>query len=258
MRVRGLTKQLAIALLAVAAACQAQAAPDEIQVYTQEIDEPGEFGLELHMNYVPQGRKEATFPGEMKSDGRLQVTPEFSYGLNPTLEAGLYLPLALGDDGHLFGNGLRFRLKYMAPRQDGEKLFWGLNGELGWAARRIAESRNALELRPIIGYLDEHWLLAFNPILDIDLSNRVSRQPQFEPAVKVTRAVAEGVRLGLEYYGEYGPLTDMLPARERSHYVYGVLDMARRGLDLNLGIGRGFTNAEDRWVVKAILAIPFN
>ncbi|MBS1158316.1 MAG: hypothetical protein H6R15_735 [Proteobacteria bacterium] len=50
----------------------------------------------------------------------------------------------------------------------------------------------------------------------------------------------------------------MLPARERSHYIYGVLDMARRGLDLNLGIGRGFTNAEDRWVVKAILAIPFN
>ncbi|MBS1158317.1 MAG: hypothetical protein H6R15_736 [Proteobacteria bacterium] len=49
MRVRGLTKQLAIALLA-AAACQAQAAPDEIQVYTQEIDEPGEFGLEYYGN----------------------------------------------------------------------------------------------------------------------------------------------------------------------------------------------------------------
>lgn len=258
MRAKAIAVRFLVCLMAAAASFSAQAAADEIQVYTQEMDEPGEFGLELHMNYVPKGRKEASFPGEMKSDRRLQLTPEFSYGLSKTLEAGLYLPVALADDGHLVGNGLRFRLKYIAPREEEEKFFWGLNAELGFSARRIAESRTGLELRPIIGYMDEHWLLAFNPILNMDLSDKVSRQPQFEPAVKVTRSVAEGLRVGMEYYGEYGPLNHMLPASERSHYLYAVMDVASRGLDINFGIGRGFINAEDQWVIKAILAIPFN
>lgn len=249
--------RLATATVLAAASAAAFAAPDEIQVYTQETDEPGEFGLEMHVNYVPQGRKEATFPGEMKSEHRLQLTPEFSYGLTKTLEAGLYLPFALSDDGQFFGNGIRFRLKYIAPRADGEHLFWGLNGELGHSAKRISEAANGLEIRPIIGYLDEQWLLSFNPIFNMDLSDKVSRQPRFEPALKITHAVVPGWRAGLEYYGEYGPLTHMLPRDERSHSLYGVVDVALGDFDMNFGVGRGYTNAEDRWVVKAIFAIPF-
>src|SRR5512142_607153 len=83
----------------------ALAAPDEIQVYTEEMDEPGTFGLELHVNYVPDGRTQPTYEGEMKSNHRLQLTPEFSYGLSRTLEAGLYLPLAMSADGQLYENG---------------------------------------------------------------------------------------------------------------------------------------------------------
>lgn len=108
------------------------------------------------------------------------------------------------------------------------------------------------------GEIDDQWLLSFNPIFNMDLSDKVSRQPRFEPALKVTHAVGQGLRAGLEYYGEYGPLTHMLPRDERSHFLYGVIDVAIKDFDLNFGIGRGYTNAEDRWVVKAIFAIPFN
>jgi hypothetical protein len=194
----------------------------------------------------------------MKSERRWQLTPEFSYGLSRTLEAGLYLPVALSGDGQLVGNGIRFRLKYIAPRREGDSFFWGLNGELGRSARRVSESPGSLEIRPIIGYLDERWLLAFNPIFNMDLSDKVSRQPRFEPAIKVTRVVAQGLRAGLEYYGEYGPLTHLLPSSQRSHVLYAVIDANIRGYDMNFGIGRGYASAEDRWVVKAILAIPFN
>ena len=30
--------------------------PDEIQVYDDSINKPGEFGLELHLNATPAGR----------------------------------------------------------------------------------------------------------------------------------------------------------------------------------------------------------
>jgi hypothetical protein len=31
-----------------------------------------------------------------------------------------------------------------------------------------------------------------------------------------------------------------------------------KGFDLNFGIGRGLKNAEDQWIIKAIVAIPFD
>jgi hypothetical protein len=42
------------------------AAPDEIQVYTEEMDNPGEFGLELHVNFVPKGEKIAPYAGAIE------------------------------------------------------------------------------------------------------------------------------------------------------------------------------------------------
>lgn len=246
-----------IAGLLCLAPLPAAAAPDEIQVYTEELDEPGEFGLELHVNYAIHGQRSPSYEGETPSHHVLQTTPEFSYGISKTLEAGLYLPVAFSPDGGAYGNGLRFRLKYIAPRAEEDPFFWGLNVEYGYSSRRVAESYTAMELRPIIGYHGSDWQVAFNPILDTDLSPNVSRKPQFQPALKVTRRVAEGVFAGAEYYGDYGPPGDPLPASERSHYLFGVADVELKGYDLNIGLGRGFANAGDRWVAKAIIAFPF-
>ena len=65
---------------------------DEIQVYTDDINAPGEFGLELHINTTPKGRRVPDYPGEVVPNHGLRITPEFSYGLTKTWEAGLYIP----------------------------------------------------------------------------------------------------------------------------------------------------------------------
>ena len=258
MRISAQAHGCALALAVLSAINHgAIAAPDEIQVYTEEMDDPGQFGLELHVNYALKGAKTPSFEGEIQSHHRLQATPEFSYGLSKTLEAGLYLPAAMSSDGNLYGNGIRFRLKYIAPREDGARLFWGLNAELGRSARRVSESPLGLELRPIIGYRDQRWLIAFNPILDTDLSSGVSNEPKFEPALKIARKTAEGVHAGLEYYGEYGPVHHLLPAGERAHYLYAAADLEAKGYDINFGLGRGMKGAGDQWVAKAIVAFPF-
>lgn len=234
----------------------ALAAPDEIQVYTEEMNDTGEFGLELHVNYAIKGARESTYEGEMPGHHMLQMTPEFSYGVSKSWEAGLYLPFALNPDGNLYNNGLRLRMKYMAPREDNEKIFWGLNTEMGYSTRRVSDSYWGMELRPIIGYRDDAWLLSFNPILNLSLSDNGSHAPQFEPSLKITHAVAEGFHAGVEYYGEFGPLHQILPADERSHSMYAVMDVAKGDLDVNFGLGRGFGANPDKWVAKAIIAFP--
>lgn len=225
-------------------------------VYTEELNEPGQFGLEQHLNYSIQGAQVPEYPGQMAPHHVLQATPEFSYGISNTLEAGLYLPVALAPDGNSFINGVRLRLKYIAPKTRDEHFFYGLNVEAGQDSIRVAESALGLELRPIIGYRNGLWLLSFNPILNAGLSDNVSHQPQFEPALKLTHRVSEGLHGGIEYYGVYGAWNQMLPAGQVGHTVYAVLDSEVRGYDINFGIGRGLANAGDDWVVKCVFALP--
>ena len=234
------------------------AAPDEIEVYTDEISKPDQYGLELHMNHSIKGLQTAAYPGQTPSQHLTQFTPELYYGLTNTLEAGLYLPMATDPQGNTSLNGLRARLKYITPHAADNAMFWGLNGEIGHASIRRSESGGVAELRPIIGYRGNDWLTSFNPILNMSLDSRFSHIPAFEPALKLTHSAFGDFHAGAEYYGEYGPINGLAPANQRSHTLYGVIDMERPSYDLNLGIGRGYVNATDRWMLKAVISTPFN
>ena len=233
------------------------AAPDEIQVYTDDMNEPGEVGVELHVNYVVDGERQSAYAGGSPSHHMLQTTPEFSYGISKNWEAGMYVPVAREENGMMYGNGLRLRMKYIATPEQDSKLFWGLNVEYGYSNLRVSESEWGMELRPIVGYRTDNWLLSFNPILNMDMSDNFNHQPQFEPALKVARKVAEGVHAGLEYYGEYGYANNVLPDNQRINYLYAAVDIEKQGFDVNVGIGRGDSNAPDSWIGKAIIAFPF-
>ncbi len=233
------------------------AAPDEIQVYTEETNDPGQFGLEQHLNYTIEGARAPEYPGQMPPHHVMQITPEFSYGITKSLEAGLYVPFAITPGGDTFLNGLRARLKYIAPRQSDEDMFYGLNVEIGRDSLRTSDSISAMEIRPIIGIRNARWLVSFNPILTLGLAANVTRQPQFEPALKLTHSMGEGVRGGFEYYGAYGSLSHPLPSNQRAHSLYAVADVVKGGYDVDFGIGRGFVKSPDTWVAKAIVALPF-
>lgn len=247
------------AVLAICLMCRslAFAAPDEIQVYTEETNDPGQFGLEQHLNYTIEGARTPEYPGQMAPHHVMQITPEFSYGITGGLEAGLYVPFAITPAGDTFVNGLRARLKYIAPRQSDEDMFYGLNVEIGRDALRTSDSISGMEIRPIIGIRNAKWLVSFNPILTLGLAANVTRQPQFEPALKLTHSMGEGLRGGFEYYGAYGSLSHPLPGNQRAHSLYAVADVVKGGYDVNFGIGRGFVNSADTWVAKAIVALPF-
>lgn len=257
-RVRKMNIQqwLAVVGLSVCVAT-ANAAPDEIMVYTDEMNAPGQLGIEQHFNYTFNGTRSAEYPGQMPTNQLSQLTSEIAYGLTNTLEAAVYLPFAVASNGDAVLNGFRLRLKYIAPHQASETFFYGLNVEAGQSSIRVSETRDSMELRPIVGFHDDNWLISFNPIMYIGLDSNVSHQPQFEPSIKIGHRVVEDVNAGVEYYGELGALNALRPVDQWVQTVYAVIDMELHGVDTNFGIGHGFANAVDLWIVKGVVTVPF-
>lgn len=247
-----------VTLLGLVAVPARATLPDEIQVYTGDINAPGEFGLELHLNTTPSGLTDRSYPGEVTTPHGWRATAEFSYGLTPSVELGLYIPTELTQENTYYVTGPKVRLKWMPVRpEDGGGYFAGLNVELAHVAGRFEQSQQAAELRPIYGYQNEEWLWAFNPVLDWNLSGPDrSGTPEFAPSIKIARTVARGVRAGLEYYAELGRVDHLSPLYEQQHTAFLAFDVDRKPFVFNFGVGRGLTRATDRWTFKWIFEIP--
>ncbi len=54
---------------------------DEIQVYDAEINEVGQFSVELHNNFTAIGHHEPDFPGGIVPNHTLNGVPEWAYGV---------------------------------------------------------------------------------------------------------------------------------------------------------------------------------
>ncbi|PEL48011.1 hypothetical protein CN633_31895, partial [Bacillus toyonensis] len=52
---------------AMALATPCRAAPEEIQVYMDEMDQPGHFGLDTHINDVTAGTPTDEYPGQQQA-----------------------------------------------------------------------------------------------------------------------------------------------------------------------------------------------
>jgi hypothetical protein len=247
----------AACLLLAAAAGAAQAAPEEVQVYMNEMSAPGAFGLDVHVNDVVSGAPGPDYPGGQIARHTLRVTPEFSYGWTPELELGAYLLTSRDADGSLRVDGEKLRLKFIAPRAAGNPYFYGANLELGRVNHRIDENPWNGELKGIFGYQGERWSAAVNANLDFKVSGPAASPATLELAGKLAYRTDSGSRVGIESYNGLGELRHLAPLARQPRTVYAVLDTEVHGWDLNLGVGRGNGAAGDRWVIKAIVGVPF-
>jgi hypothetical protein len=255
-------RTLCVALLACLGAVPAAHADlsDEIQVYTDDINDPGEFGLELHINTTPKGRSTPDYPGEVTPYHGLRLTPEFSYGISRDWEAGLYLPVSRDASGNTQLAGAKVRLKWLPVRPgDGEAgWFFGANGELARMKQPFSESRSSAELRLMAGWRNADWLFALNPVLGWNLSDGMrSKTADVALGAKVARTVAKDVAVGLEYYSDLGTTKRIVPWRQQGNALYAALDAKVGRVDLNFAVGWGVTKSADDLTVKAIVGIPF-
>lgn len=243
----GLASPLALAVL-----------PDEIQVYDDAINPPGEYGLELHLNATPSGRGTPDYPGEFTAVHGVRSTLEGSYGFDAHTEFGLYLPFDHLADGSEHFAGPRVRVKWIGQSASAtQPWFYGLNFELASVHPEFEQQESTLETRPILGWRRGGWALTFNPVLDQPLTpGRRAGGPDFAPAFKVARDLSPGVAGGIEYYADLGQVSHFDPYHAQSHTLFAAIDIDRAPLVCNLAIGRGLTAAADRWTLKAILEIP--
>jgi hypothetical protein len=204
-------------LMALAAAPALAVDAFEIQIYDGSADAPGQAGLEVHVNR-PKG-------------GPLHFTLEPSYGVTEFWELGGYFQTA---DGKY--EGVKLRSKFVTPESFSTSFRLGLNFELS----RIPNEGWGGEIRPILAFENDRFLVAVNPI--------VSFPAEFEPAgmAKVKFGIFGA---GFEYYAA--------PA-ENEQYLYETLDLfGVKDVELNLGVGEGLTSGSQSLIFKMILGYAF-
>ena len=263
MKIRVLTtyKRLLTAMLLLST-LHAQVAKadlqDEIQVYDDAINKQGAFGLELHLNTTPSGRNYSNYPHEVPPEHAFRINPEFSYGLSRDFEAGFYLPTILNAKAEYDVAGAKLRLKWLPVHSESNQgWFAGVNLELSRLQRKYSESQTTAETRFMVGRRTEDWIIAFNPILDFNLSGQYRKEsPDLVGALKVARKVLPGLATGFEYYTSLGKINDTLPANQQDNRIYLTFDVDRAPWVFNIGIGRGLTTVSDKWTLKAVFEVP--
>jgi hypothetical protein len=222
-------------------------------VYDGGSNAPGLATLENHVNFTANGTRVPDGP-VLPTKDQLPWTFEGALGITRTWEVGLYLQTALLSDGTPEFAGAKLRSKHIAPPLWNDRLWLGANFELGAIPRKFEADVWGVEVRPIAALALPYLRAAINPILSLPLDAAASDGPDFEPAVSLKGVPIPPLAVGLEYYGDIGPLVDPLPAREQQHYLYGAADLdLPRGWAINFGVGGRIAGAADAVVIKAIV-----
>ena len=212
----------------------------EIQVYDAEIAEPGESGVEVHLNYH----------GDL-----FRATLEPHVGLARWMELGGYLQTAFDGDGvHFAGTKLRAKLRW--PQRLGRVVGLALNFELSMVPTKYEATGLGGELRPIVDVAAGRFYASVNPIVGFDWYGAVAGHPQFEPAATVLVRLVKTWQLGAEYYAAFGAVDQILPASRQAHRLFAVTQVAHKWFAAHLGVGYGLA-AGDKWIVKSILTFDF-
>ena len=233
--------------------------PFEIQVYDGTANAPHIFGLELHLNHVATGYTTGVAP-ELPLHGQTHFTLEPSFGVFSWWEVGGYFLTALRPDGHFDYAGVKLRSKFVSPPGFHRYFRLGLNLEVSYLPQTYDRDQWGAEIRPIIAFEADHWLAVVNPIVDLSLAGPDAHLgPLFEPAAKLARSIVEVFALGVEYYGDIGPIASPVPFAAQTHQFFGVVDLeAFHNLELEVGLGSGVTAASAGLVGKVIVGYSFD
>ena len=241
---------------ALLAPTAAHAAPEEIQVYMDELNAAGEPGLDIHVNDVAGGVAGPAFAGGEPALHRWRMTPEWSLGLGHGLEGAVYLPLAtIAPDGKIRADGIKARIKWLAPHGE-TGFYWGANYEAGYSDHQIDDHHWNNELKLIAGWRRGRWLVATNVNFDAALSGPSAGPVTLDIDGKLGYRVSRALTLGIETYNGFGPLRapGQFASNDQSTFLAADLHLGK--WDVNAGIGKGYGGNADHTIVKFVFSVP--
>jgi hypothetical protein len=239
-----------------AAGAPAGAAPEEIQVYTNDINDPGQWGLDLHVNDVATGDGTPDHAGGEASTDRLRLTPEWSYALDTHFELGAYLPLATLDDHGAFRvDGYKVRLKWLGEHPE-QGFYYGLNYEVGREDIHLDQNPWNNEIKLIGGWEGDRWLIGSNVNFDFALSGPAKTPPDVELDLKVGYKIRQGTMVGFETYNGAGTTSHFGQFNRGQQSTFLAMDTRIGRWNLNVGVGEGYGANPDGVIVKMIISAP--
>jgi hypothetical protein len=225
----------------------------EIQVYASQTQAKGSTMFELHSNYTFDGSTE-TVNGVIPSNHSLHETVEITTGITPVFETGVYLFTNYTPGYGYQIVGMHLRPRVMAPTDWEIPVGLSLSMDIGYQKPAYADDEWSLEIRPIIDKQWDRFYASVNPTFGISLQSKYNNSvPTFEPNIKLSYAVFKNTALGIEYYGDMGPVTNFDQGTQQNHAIFIAYDLLNNvNWELNIGAGFGLTPSTDPFVFKII------
>jgi Putative MetA-pathway of phenol degradation len=245
----------------LAVVCPAARAQDnyEIQVYGSETVPPNHTMVELHSNFTIDGSKDL-IDGFYPTEHALHETVEITQGWTDWFETGFYIFTSenRGYGWQWVGDHIRPRVR--VPPSWNWPVGVSLSLEVGYQRAHYSPDTWTLEIRPIVDKQVGRWYLSFNPTLDRSFHGPgVAEGVGFSPNFKAGYDITKRLNMGIEYYGELGPVTGFDPLRDQEQQIVPALDLnLAPNWEFNFGVGVGVTQNTDHLLVKMILGRRFN
>ncbi len=226
----------------------------EIQVYGAGLVPPAATMFELHSNFTFSGTTDWV-DGVRPTRHALHETVEITHGFAPWLEVGFYTFTSMQADGTAFLVGNHVRPRVAIPAAWHWPVGLSLSQEIGWQRRDFDPDGWSWEIRPIV---DKQWgklYAALNPALERALRGPGTAEGMhFAPNVAVTYDVSPLLTPGLEYYGDFGPVTHVFARRQQQQMITPVVNLNfAPEWEFNLGVVYSLTAASDKMLVKMIV-----
>jgi hypothetical protein len=249
---------LSLSLLSVCAAAVHAQGNYEIQVYGVDTVAPRSTMMELHSNFTAEGHP--AMDGVAATNHAEHETVEITQGINDWSEVGLYIFTS-----EQSGLGIEWVGDHIRPRvRVPEKWRWpvgvSLSTEIGYQRAKFSPDTWTWEIRPIVDKTTGRWYFAVNPALERTWHGPdVNLGVGFSPAAKISYDFTKVVSGGLEYYADYGSITNIASLHDQQQQIFPAIDLNMSPKwEINFGVGVGPTAATDHWIVKGILGRRFD
>jgi hypothetical protein len=246
-----------IVLLSCSAVLRAQG-NYEVQVYGSDLVPPNVTMVELHSNFTAQGQTQV-IDGQLPTNHAEHETLEITHGFDDWFELGFYQFTSI-QDGSWNWVGTHIRPRVAIPDSYGLPVGLSLSMEVGYQRAVFSADTWTWEIRPIVDKKIGKWYLCGNPVLARSFHGpSVTGGLDFSPNVKFSYDVTRKIAAGIEYYGDYGPLTNFAPLHEQQQDIVPAVDIDfGEKWEFNFGVGVGVTGGTDHLLIKTILGYRLN
>lgn len=230
----------------------------EIQVYGSETQRPRSTMVELHSNFTAVGEKNS-IDGVSPTNHAVHETVEITQGLTDWSEIGFYIFTSVQSETGWQWVGDHIRPRVRAPASWHWPIGSSLSMEIGYQRAFFSRDTWTWEIRPIVDRQRGRLYWSVNPALERTWHGPdVNLGVDFSPAVKVSWDFTKVISGGVEYYADYGSITNIATVHYQQQQIFPVIDLnVSPKWEINFGAGVGATASTDHWIIKGILGRRF-